>query len=662
MKGLIPGYPVGSDITLLECYYQYPRKNPETDKYEKDNLIIVFKDNKTGEKKHHIIECPEYTFYRTKDNAILDHNELFIGKEDVEPITCKYTELEKTIAESCPQNLIEHVNLDVLNKYQTNLDWFYDNIKSGNRSENRKLHTIHEVFRSDLSIEDYYRFQFGQMYTNNIPKLNKAYFDIEVDTRWMQGSFVEMGECAVNAIAFMDERSKTIISFLLRDDRNSQIAEFESDVRSGRIGKKEVQDFIREAIGGKKQYIRFKMGLYEIQFRFYDEEIELIADFFRTVHQYSPDFIEGWNSSGFDLNYLGARVENLGYTVPSIFCDQSWELKIVKHFIDQRNISLFAERGDYTFISGHTIWIDQMIQFASRRKSKIGSFTSFKLDDIGVKTAKVHKLDYSDITTDIGMLPWLAFKRFVFYNIFDVVVQYCIETKTQDLEYIYTKCLVNNTSYKKGHRQTVYLINRMTKEFDAMGYIIGNNINKWNEEPDKFAGALVGNPLNTNDYAKMKINGVPIMVCETLQDYDYKSLYPSIDLENNIAPNTQVGRIVIDKQIYDNENVYNNPKYQRGGEFIENMVTDNIIEFCHRWFHFAGFMELLEDIKEFYQNLYLGVGEYRDTYYYDSSNNKYMITPIRLTSLELIEPIKFVKDIKPIYFVNQRKETNNVPR
>ena len=260
------------------------------------------------------------------------------------------------------------------------------------------------------------------------------------------------------------------------------------------------------------------------------------------------------------------------------------------------------------------------------------------------------------------MLPWLAFKRFVFYNIFDVVVQYCIETKTQDLEYIYTKCLVNNTSYKKGHRQTVYLINRMTKEFDAMGYIIGNNINKWNEEPDKFAGALVGDPLHTNDYAKMKINGVPIMVCETLQDYDYKSLYPSIDLENNIAPNTQVGRIVIDKQIYDHENVYNNPKYQRGGEFVENMVTDNIIEFCHRWFHFAGFMELLEDIKEFNQNLYLGVGEYRDTYYYDNDTNKYMITPIRLTSLEVIEPIRFAKDIKPIYFINPRKETNNVPR
>ena len=63
-----------------------------------------------------------------------------------------------------------------------------------------------------------------------------------------------------------------------------------------------------------------------------------------------------------------------------IMCDKSWTKKVVKHYIDQRNLSNFAERGDYTFISGNVTWIDQMIQYASRRKSKIGSFKSFKLD------------------------------------------------------------------------------------------------------------------------------------------------------------------------------------------------------------------------------------------------------------------------------------------
>ena len=37
---------------------------------------------------------------------------------------------------------------------------------------------------------------------------------------------------------------------------------------------------------------------------------------------------------------------------------------------------------------------------------------------------------------------------------------------------------------------------------------------------------------------KLKIDGRAIWVCDNLQDYDYKSLYPSILGEFNIAPNT----------------------------------------------------------------------------------------------------------------------------
>lgn len=81
--------------------------------------------------------------------------------------------------------------------------------------------------------------------------------------------------------------------------------------------------------------------------------------------------------------------------------------------------------------------------------------------------------------------------------------------------------------------------------------------------------------------------------------------------EFNIAPNTQIGRIEIDKQVYDNENVYGLDKYSRSGEFIENMVSDNIIEFCKRWFGLAGCMEFIEDMKEYEQLQYQYSAPYR---------------------------------------------------
>lgn len=73
-------------------------------------------------------------------------------------------------------------------------------------------------------------------------------------------------------------------------------------------------------------------------------------------------------------------------------------------------------------------------------------------------------------------------------------------------------------------------------------------------------------------------------------------------LEFNIAPNTQVGRIIIPEKVYNHENTYHieEEKYSRGGEFIENMVTDNIIEYCKRWFHLAGVEDFINDIDEFY--------------------------------------------------------------
>ena len=76
-------------------------------------------------------------------------------------------------------------------------------------------------------------------------------------------------------------------------------------------------------------------------------------------------------------------------------------------------------------------------------------------------------------------------------------------------------------------------------------------------------------------------------------------MYPSICGEFNIAPNTQIGKVIIKHKVYEDENAYSSPKYLRGGEFIENFVTDNHIEFCKRWLHLAGVIEFLADMKEY---------------------------------------------------------------
>lgn len=585
----IPGYPKGSDITIINCNYIGRRKDEYTGEIQKDYLFILFRDNVTGEKKVHIIEEPLYTFYKLKDDLPpLTHNLFFIEKDKVEPVTCRYRDVVRTIA-----------------NITGNDDKYYENIALGNSKENNKFHSIPDIFRSQINVEDYYRFLFGQNYKNTIFKLKKAFMDIEVDGKNSLSDFPEMGECPINAIAFLDENSNTVYQLLLENYNNPLINMYKNS-SSTKKGKEKLRNFVINAVGGYKKAHKYKVDTLDYKIIFFDEETELIKGFFKLLEQTSPDMLLIWNMA-FDLNYITARAENLGMDVLQLVCDSRLQHKFFRFYVDEKNKNDYAERGDYVSVAGFTVWLDQMIQFASRRKGR-GRYNSYKLDDIGNDVAHVKKLDYSHITTDINMLPYLDFETFSFYNIMDVIVQKCIEASTQDCEYIFTKCIVNNTRYSKGHRQSAYLSNRFSKDFDAAGYILGNNRNLWNEKPNtKFPGAMVGDPTHNSIYALVWINGRPTLLANNVIDFDYSSLYPSIILENNIAPNTQFGMIRINRKVHkwEHPDMYTSDdteaKYSRGGEFLENYMSGNVLEFCRRWFHLGDIYDVIGDIAEFFK-------------------------------------------------------------
>jgi len=576
---LLKNYIEGSDLTLLNTYYLYPQKNEETGKWSKDSITLIYKDNVTGQKHHETIHEPDYEFYMAKPEEMIDHNMLFIEKEKVQKISSPYSKLEKTIAE-----------------VTDNLPFYYDNIKNGNRRANQRLHDDTRIFGSDSNIEEHYRFRFDNEYTNSIIPISKAYFDIEADTINMKGDFPEPGECPVNAVTLINEATNKVYVFLLRNPNNPLIEEFEKSINNDLFV--ELKDFIRDSVGGYKKEIKYGLDKLQYEFLFYDEEIGLLQELFLAINTLQPDFIMAWNMA-FDMPYMIQRIKNLGYSAESIICHPDFEVKVCKYKIDE-NADILSERGDDATISSYTKYIDQLIQFASRRKGQ-GVFSNFKLDSIGNLTVGVKKLDYSHITTSIAKLPYLNYKVFVFYNIIDVIVQKCIESKVGDIDYTFNKCLINNTRYNKAHRQTVYLVNRGKKEFYTDGFIMGNNTNRKNAKPtEKFPGAFVADPMKLDDYAKLKRYGLPVNIFNNSDDFDYKSLYPSIMREFNIAPHTQIGRIDILDKMYNNEDPFNNKYYNRGGAFIEDLHSGVFLQFGHRWLGLAQYSDLYKDILEYF--------------------------------------------------------------
>lgn len=594
---LIPSYPLGSDLVILDATYHFPNKqqvesyNGVKTVYTPDTMTIVYKDNTTGKKGIEVIEKPNYVFYMLKNNIPTPNYDMFFtDMKNLDEIKCKYRDVNKAIAEKLDQ-------YEGTTKYT---DLFKKNVRDGNYRANMEFQKSRRVFGSDIPINDFYRMRFAEQYKNTETPVSRAYLDIEVDVKLSPTDFPTNGNCPINAISYFEHDTKRLFTFLLNQkDVNPKSNEFCSTV-DNRAFNKEFKGFLNETLGSEKVK-DFKLENIQTKVLVYDDELTLLKDLFGYINYTKPDFLMVWNMS-FDIPFIINRILALGGNPKEIMCihDINPLYENCSYIVDSDHED-FATKGDYADITSYTVYLDQLIQFASRRRGG-AQYRSYSLDYIGDEMAGVQKLHYENIAANVMELPYNDYRTFVKYNMMDVLVQYCIEFKADDILYVFDKALLNCTEYKKVHRQTIYLSNRATIMFKNFGdYVLGNNLNKFKPKPTvKYEGAYVADPCKFGDKYKDKVNGIPIMRASNAIDFDFTRLYPSITQEYNMAPNTEIGYIKIPNKIYEAENATHNEKYTRSGQFIEDMTSECDIEFAHRWFNLASFKEAYADIIEYF--------------------------------------------------------------
>ena len=573
----------GDNISILNTSYTRPSKD-ENGKKIKDYITLVYKDLDTDTKYHKTIYEPKFDYYVIKPDFIKPYPQFFIEKDKVEKVSAKYSDL----------------NLDIAKRIGCE-DQFFENIRNGQAYMNKMVHFNPMVMSSDIGIEAFYRMEFDKTYRNEVFTPTKGYLDIETDIWYINNRFPQPGECPINAVSLIIENNNTLYEFLLRDSTNTLIAEFENYIANNNFIE-EFRNFVIENVGGEDRAKKFKV--YDLNYKiiFFDSEIQLIQSVFNVINMLQPDFVLAWNMA-FDIPFFIERIRNLGYDPKQFMCHPDFKEKECMYYIDQVHLNERAERTDFAKISSYSVFLDQMIQFASRRKGQ-SAFTEFKLDTIGNQMAGVKKLDYHHITENLGDLPRLDYKTFVMYSMFDTIVQKCIEESTGDINYVLNKAILNSTEYGRVHRQTVYLANRAAMFFWNEGYVIGNNVNRMNDKGEKYEGAYVADPVLVADTPKETIHytdgtSMVVNVCKNALDYDYKALYPSETMENNIAPNTQIGMINMPNQIYAYENLRKSEKFVRSGDFIEHFASHNWLEVCRRYLNLASFEEMINDIFEY---------------------------------------------------------------
>jgi hypothetical protein len=98
----------------------------------------------------------------------------------------------------------------------------------------------------------------------------------------MKGDFPEMGECPINAVTIVCDKTKTVYTLLLREKDNPLIEQFEKSLNNEVFN--ELKKLIRDTVGGWKQEKKFGLDQLKFEMLFYDVEIDLIADIFNIVN------------------------------------------------------------------------------------------------------------------------------------------------------------------------------------------------------------------------------------------------------------------------------------------------------------------------------------------------------------------------------------------
>jgi len=523
-----------------------------------DVIMKVLKDEETGEKIVETIPDPDFTYYVTDDDYVLDEQVNYIEKEKVREITCSSSNIVKSVA------------------YETgNEDFFWKCIKSKKFSAAKAVFLDPNVHGSDIDLEDYYIGKHYSKYPVEQSKneFTKGFFDIEVDSMKILGfPNPADAECPVNAISFFNDSNMTLYGLFLRNSENPLIEEFETN----RL--KDFKKRMKQKYKDKGLDIKLKLIWYNEE-----DELSLIADFFHLINLLKPDFASGWNIFGFDIEYLINRIAQLGATPNDIICAEDIPYKYCYLSKDTKNQDP-ADKGDYFSVSSYTNYLDQMLLFANLRKGA-GKRESYSLDAIAFEELGENKLEFKNPDTTTKNSAWMDYEEFIEYNLHDTMLLHMIEARNKDFNMIYAVAAKTETRIQKALKKTVCLKNLARRFYFDRGYIMSNNHNTnyggLNETvKESFRGAFVANPL-LNKPLGLVINGSKSKyIFENVIDFDLTSLYPSIILAFNVDATTQIGRIESDE--------FDSPK------LVDDIVTRNYINIGKDYFDLPNVTDMLE--------------------------------------------------------------------
>ena len=384
-------------------------------------------------------------------------------------------------------------------------------VTSKNVKEHRKelaIHSNRKLFESDINAS--YRCLEDNYLNIDAPKLNVAFFDIEVDFDPERGyASPDDAFMPITAIAVYLQWMGTMVCLAI-PPKTLSMAEAE----------KQVEEFPNTML--------------------FDNEADMLNTFLDLIQD--ADVLSGWNSEGFDIPYTVNRVTKaLSKEDTRRFC-------LWNQFPKKREYEKYGKAAvTYDFIG--RVHIDSLELY---RKYTYEERHTYRLDAIAEYELGERKTQYE------GTLDQLYnndFRTFVEYNINDCMLLEKLDKKLKFIDLANTIAHENTVLIQTTMGAVAVTEQAIINESHRRGMIVPNRIQRDSNENTAAAGAYVA-------YPKKGIH-------EWIGSLDINSLYPSAIRALNMGPETIVGQL---RQ--DGTKAFIEEKIEKGSSFAnawENM-------------------------------------------------------------------------------------------
>jgi len=447
MKFLSPNMD-GKNLMILNIYYDRGSYDPRS---TDDVLDIIYKDMDTGQKFVETIKNPEFEVWVLKPEfRTFSHIKDYEDRSRCVKVKVHYKSRFKELSD------LMKIPLD-------------------------KIKFSPYIFQADMDICHFYIMHFGIEYGNDIPKkLSCGFLDIENDIINVKG-FPEPGEAPINAVSYLDADTMQMYTLVLTTDNVPIVStehrkyEFYETLRSRfRTQMNEFEHNLDDVVTELHGKFDERYGEINYQILTFDTEINLIVALFKIIEACDNDYIQIWNSP-YDMQNLIERPKALGYDPNTIIVHKAFGRRGV-YFHEDHNALVQKRKHICNTYTKYTV-LDQMVIYAGIRSGR-GKLPSVKLNAVAKAELKDEKLDYSEYG-NIRMFPYYDFRKFIIYNIKDVLLQFGIHKKTNDISSIYATIHLDCVTPNEIFTSTAVVCNSLRKyAYLNENQVMGSNRNR----------------------------------------------------------------------------------------------------------------------------------------------------------------------------------------